>query len=60
MKTVEIIESFEGYPEGRKVVFAIGETPSLPDEFADLIIEKRHARAPAAEPAAKPRKGTDK
>lgn len=44
MKTVEILEAFDGYPEERKVVFAKGETRSLPDDFAELIIRKGHAQ----------------
>ncbi len=57
-KQIEIVESFTGYPEGRKRAFAAGETLSVPDDvpadFAQLIVDKKHARW--AKPAAKQEK----
>lgn len=48
MKTVEIVEPFTGYPEGRRRAFAAGETLSVPDDvpadYAELIVAKKHAR----------------
>lgn len=48
MKTVEIVEPFTGYPEGRPRAFAAGETLSVPDDvpadYARLIVDKKHAR----------------
>lgn len=54
MKTVVITESFEGYPNGKKVAFAAGEELTLSDAYADLIVGKGHARhKPADAPSAK-------
>ncbi|MGQ4273396.1 hypothetical protein [Terrihabitans sp. B22-R8] len=44
MKTVHILEPFTGYPSGKKRAFAKGEEPELPNDFADLIVKKGHAR----------------
>lgn len=44
MKTVEIVESFDAYPNGKtKVPFRAGETPEVSNDFADLITGKGHA-----------------
>lgn len=44
MKTVQITETFTGYPNDKKRVFVEGEEPDLSDEYADLIVGKGHAR----------------
>ena len=40
MKTVAILETFDGSPAGEKRRFVAGETPSLDDAYADLLIGK--------------------
>jgi hypothetical protein len=40
MKTVAILETFDGYPDGVKRHFVAGETPSLDANYADLLIGK--------------------
>ncbi|MFC5421951.1 hypothetical protein ACFPOB_20525 [Bosea eneae] len=43
MKTVAIVETFDGYPDGpdgQKRRFVAGETPSLDPDYADLLIAK--------------------
>lgn len=60
MKTVDIIEPFTGYPSGNKRAFTAGETVEVPNDFADLIIEKGHAREPRAAAPAKAEKGESK
>lgn len=54
MKTVEVIEPFTGYPDGKERSFRVGEEANLPDDFADLIVAKGHAREPEAAPASPP------
>lgn len=44
MKTVLIMETFDGYPAGKKVSFVAGTEETVSDAFADLIIAKGHAR----------------
>lgn len=44
MTTVEIVESFTGYPGKAPVHFAKGDRPTVSDSFAELIIGKGHAR----------------
>lgn len=57
MKTVTILQDFVGYPGGKKRAFKAGETVEVPNDFADLIVEKKHAREAAKEePAPAPRK----
>lgn len=60
MKTVEIIETFTGYPSGAKRSFAAGETVEVPNDFADLIIQKGHAREAKAAAPARAEKGEAK
>lgn len=60
MKTVTIIESFDGYPQGakegaRRESFAKGETREVSDTFGDLILGKGLAREVAPEPKASPK-----
>ncbi|MCP1200054.1 hypothetical protein [Notoacmeibacter sp. MSK16QG-6] len=47
MKKVVIREGFTGYPtdKGGATHFKAGETVSVSDEFAELIIGKGHAKA---------------
>lgn len=43
---VRIVEDFTGYPDGTDAsrrLFRAGETPELPDTFAELIVAKGHA-----------------
>ncbi|HEX2554240.1 MAG TPA: hypothetical protein VHL98_11090 [Microvirga sp.] len=56
MKTVVISEAFTGYPNGKRRSFAKGEEVEIAVAYADLLIEKGHARekpspAPAEAPA---------
>lgn len=45
MKTVRILETFDGYPNGTdEERFVAGETPTLSDDFADLIVGKGLAK----------------
>ncbi len=47
MTKVEILETFTGFPDGTEASstrFEKGATPELQDEFAELVIGKRHAR----------------
>lgn len=45
MKTVQIIEPFTGYPNGKdKRDFVVNEEPELSNEYADLLIGKDLAR----------------
>lgn len=46
MKTVTILETFDGYPAGEKRRFVAGETPGLEDAYADLLIAKGLAADP--------------
>lgn len=44
MKTVRIIETFDGFPNGKdERRFTKGEEPELSNEYADLLIKKGHA-----------------
>lgn len=47
MKTVTILETFDGYPDGEKRRFVVDETPSLDDAYADLLIGKGLAADPS-------------
>ncbi|ACL58948.1 hypothetical protein [Methylobacterium nodulans] len=57
MKTVKILESFEGWPTGQAPVrYVAGQQVEVSNEFADLIVGKGHAKevisakaAPASE-----------
>ncbi len=52
MKTVEIVEPFTGYPEGRQRAFAAGETLSVPDDVpAELRPAHRRQEACALGPS---------
>jgi hypothetical protein len=58
MSKVEILETFTGFPDGTEAsatVYEKGATLELPDDFADLIVGKGHARKCASAPA-KPEK----
>ena len=48
MKDVVITEAFTGYPDGRtERAFAPSSDPiSVPNEFAEMIVEKGHAKWP--------------
>ena len=48
MKTIEILEDFEGYPSGKRRAFKKGETVEVAEPFADLVTspEKGHAKEP--------------
>lgn len=52
MKTVEIVESFTGYPGKHEQQFTAGKTVEVSDAFADLIVGKGHARLPTKAAAA--------
>lgn len=55
MKTIEILEPFEGYPSGRRRAFTKGEIVEVPEAFADLVTSetKKHAKEVPAAPAPK-------
>jgi hypothetical protein len=61
MKTIHVKQDFEGYPHGGKegekaVKFVTGQEIEVSDAFADMVVDKGHARlvdAPAAEPGGK-------
>lgn len=58
MIKVEILENFTGFPDGTEAsttVYEKGAKLELPDEFADLIVGKGHARKCASAPG-KPEK----
>lgn len=44
MRRVLITTAFEGYPDGKRQAFAVGETPRLADAFADMIVSKGLAK----------------
>lgn len=52
MRTVKITETFDGYPNGKRVTYEKGTEVEVADAFADLIIEKGHAKEASATPAA--------
>lgn len=52
MKTVKITETFDGYPNGKRVTYEKGDEVEVADAFADLIIEKGHAKEVSPAPAA--------
>lgn len=61
MKTVLIMETFDGYPAGKKVSFVAGTEETVPAAFADLIIAKGHAHEKVAEkPQAAPKRAASK
>lgn len=53
MKQIIILESFDGYPDGRKRSFVAGSVAELPDAYAELVVGKGLAReaAPETEPS---------
>lgn len=51
MKTVRILIGHEGYPSGRKRIFRKGAEPSLPDDYAALVVGKGLAEEVGADPA---------
>ena len=54
MKTVEITQTFTGYPnEKDKRVFTEGEEAELSNDYADLVIGKGLAREKVAPPTTK-------
>lgn len=60
MKTVKVLENFEGWPTGKAPVnYVAGDEVEVSNDFADLIIGKGHAKevastaAPAVEEAPK-------
>lgn len=57
MTKVEILETFTGFLDGTEASAAVyekGAKPELPDEFAELIVGKGHARKIASALAQKP------
>lgn len=53
MKTIHILEDFEGYPhsapdKSKRQRFVKGEEIEVSDDFAALVIGKGHARAVAS------------
>ena len=53
MKTVKILESFEGWPTGKAPVnYVAGEEVEVSNDFADLITGKGHAKEVAPKAAA--------
>lgn len=60
MKTVRILEDFDGYPTGKdERRFTIGEEPELSNEYADLLISKGLAKEVSTTKAAPPAKPKD-
>lgn len=58
MTKVEILESFTGFPNGTEasaILYEKGAKLELPDDFAELIVGKGHARK-CASALAKPEK----
>lgn len=45
MKTIEITEAFSAYEDGKKVVYEVGQKPSLQDDLAALYVRKGHAKS---------------
>lgn len=45
MKTVKVLENFEGWPTGTAPVnYVAGEEVEVSNDFADLIVGKGHAK----------------
>lgn len=44
MKTVKILETFDGYPNGKRRTFVSGTEIEIAGDYADLIVAKGHAR----------------
>jgi hypothetical protein len=54
MRTVKILESFEGWPDGKSPKnFVQGDEVEVANDFADLIIGKGHAKEVSGKAAAK-------
>lgn len=52
MKTVKILENFEGWPTGKAPVnYVAGEEVEVSNDFADLIVGKGHAKEVATKAA---------
>lgn len=53
MKTIKVKEDpgFTGYPSGKRRDFVRGEVADVPNDFADLVVEKGHATLVEPEPA---------
>lgn len=43
MKEVKIKTTFDAYPKGHRETFTAGDTVSVPNDFAKLIVEQGHA-----------------
>lgn len=65
MKTIRVVEAFSGYPAGahegsKRRDFEKGAEVEVPNDFADLIVEKGHAKLVEAKPEPKAKaKSTD-
>lgn len=44
MRTVKIIDDFDGYPSGKRRTFTAGQEVEVPNDFADLIVGKGLAK----------------
>jgi ribosomal protein L9 len=44
MKSVEIIDTFDGYPASKKVSFTKGEIVEVSDSYADILVAKGLAK----------------
>ncbi|KRE02597.1 hypothetical protein ASE61_15075 [Bosea sp. Root670] len=49
MKTIEILSTFDGYPQGTKQRFVAGAKPTVESDYADLLVGKGLARELADE-----------
>ncbi|MBA4219934.1 MAG: hypothetical protein C0458_04305 [Methylobacterium sp.] len=52
MKSIIILESFDGYPGGERRSFVAGAVEDLADDYADLIVGKGLGREASSETAA--------
>jgi len=44
MRTVEILDNFDGYPASKKVTFTKGEVVEVSEAYADTLVEKGLAK----------------
>ena len=44
MRTVEITDTFDGYPASKKVSFTKGEVVEVSEAYADILVEKGLAK----------------
>jgi len=44
VRTIEITDTFDGYPASKKVSFVKGEVVEVSDAYADILIEKGLAK----------------